>query len=90
MTMDFGPELRRSGWLVTRYPAEILALGPSCVSGTPQPKREWSRWPEFGLISGNLCDVSNGLLPDDISEFRRARPVRRIRAINRHPEAIKF
>ena len=67
--MDFGPELRRSGWLVTRYPAEILALGPSCVSGTPQPKREWSRWPEFGLISGNLCDVSNGLLPDDISEF---------------------
>jgi hypothetical protein len=28
--------------------AEILALGPSCVSHTAQLKREWSLWSEFG------------------------------------------
>jgi hypothetical protein len=32
-------------------PADILALGPSCVSPAPQLKREWSLWPEFGCIS---------------------------------------
>jgi len=31
----------------TSIPAEVLALGPSCVSLTPQLKREWSLWPEF-------------------------------------------
>jgi hypothetical protein len=39
---------------------QILALGPSCVSATPQLKREWSLWPEFGLIPGNPCDLSKG------------------------------
>jgi hypothetical protein len=29
-------------------PADILALGPSCVSHTAQLKREWSLWSEFG------------------------------------------
>src|SRR5262245_36410672 len=37
------------------------ALGPSCVSPTsPQLKREWSLWSEFGSISTNLCDLSKG------------------------------
>src|SRR5438876_584439 len=43
-----------------RTPAEILALGPSCVSATPQLKREWSLRSEFGWIPGNLCDLSKG------------------------------
>ena len=29
-------------------------------SSSPQLKREWSLWPEFGWISGNLCDLSKG------------------------------
>jgi hypothetical protein len=41
-------------------PADILALGPSCVSHTAQLKREWSLWPEFGWIPANLCDLSKG------------------------------
>jgi hypothetical protein len=36
------------------------ALSPSCVSSTPQLKREWSPWPEFGWIPGNLCHLSKG------------------------------
>jgi hypothetical protein len=39
-------------------PADILALGPSCVSHTAQLKREWSLWSEFGWIPGNPCDLS--------------------------------
>jgi hypothetical protein len=39
--------------------ADILALGPSCVY-TPQLKREWSLWSEFGWIPGDLCDRSKG------------------------------
>ena len=27
---------------------------------TPQFKREWSLWPEFGWIPGNLCGLSKG------------------------------
>ncbi|HEX2511098.1 MAG TPA: hypothetical protein VHK44_00700, partial [Xanthobacteraceae bacterium] len=41
-------------------PADILALGPSCVSLTPQLKREWSLWSEFGWIPGTPCDLSKG------------------------------
>jgi hypothetical protein len=41
-------------------PAEILALGPSCVSPRSQLKREWSLWPEFGWIPANLCELSKG------------------------------
>src|SRR5258708_34831876 len=41
-------------------PAEILARGLSCVSATLQLKREWSLWPEFGRIPGNLCEFSKG------------------------------
>jgi len=31
---------------------------PSCVSPTPQLKREWSPWPEFGSDPGNPRDLS--------------------------------
>jgi hypothetical protein len=41
-------------------PAEILARGLSCVSATLQLKREWSLWPEFCWIPGNLCEFSKG------------------------------
>jgi hypothetical protein len=35
------------------HPADILALGPSCVSPTSQLKRERSALPEFAWISGS-------------------------------------
>src|SRR5262245_31351340 len=41
-------------------PAEIVARGLSCVSATLQLKREWSLWPEFCWIPGNLCEFSKG------------------------------
>jgi hypothetical protein len=41
-------------------PAEILALGPSCVCPMLQLKREWSLWPEFGCDPGNLQELSKG------------------------------
>src|SRR5262245_6104018 len=40
--------------------AEILALGPSCVSPPLQLKREWSPWPEFGSDPGNPRELSKG------------------------------
>ena len=42
------------------HSAEILALGPSCVSPTSQLKRERSASPEFAWIPGNLRDLSKG------------------------------
>jgi hypothetical protein len=33
---------------------------PELRVSRPQLKREWSLWPEFGWIPGNLCDLSNG------------------------------
>jgi hypothetical protein len=41
-----------------KHPAEILAQGPSCIFSTPQLKREWSPWPEFGLIPRKLYNLS--------------------------------
>jgi hypothetical protein len=38
----------------------MLAPGPSCASSTPQLKREWSLWPEFGSDLGNLRELSKG------------------------------
>jgi hypothetical protein len=35
-------------------PPEIVVLDPSCVSSTPQLKREQSLWPEFGCDHG-IC-----------------------------------
>jgi hypothetical protein len=40
-----------------KIPAEP---SPSCVSPTPQLKREWSPWPEFGSDPGNPRDLSKG------------------------------
>jgi hypothetical protein len=57
------PQLLRSQRLSNiraSTPADILALGLSCVSSTPQLKREWSRWPELAGISRNLFDLSKG------------------------------
>jgi len=33
---------------------------PSCLSPTPQLKREWSPWPEFGSDPGNPRQLSKG------------------------------
>jgi hypothetical protein len=40
-----------------KIPAEP---SPSCVFPTPQLRREWSPWPEFGRIAANLRDFSKG------------------------------
>jgi hypothetical protein len=48
------PAPRRLTNIRARRAAEILALGPSCVSSTAQLKREYSLWPEFGWILANL------------------------------------
>jgi hypothetical protein len=42
--------VQRSTNACASMPADILALGPSCVSPAPQLKRESSLWPEFGCI----------------------------------------
>ena len=36
------------------------STGPELRIPAPQLTREWSLWPEFGRIPGNLCDLSKG------------------------------
>jgi hypothetical protein len=43
-----------------RWPQHAHQPGPSCISPAPQLTREWSLWPEFGRIPGNLCHLSKG------------------------------
>jgi hypothetical protein len=37
---------------------ENPSTGPALRIPAPQLTREWSLWPEFGRIPGNLCDLS--------------------------------
>jgi hypothetical protein len=52
------PETRRRGGRTTNQAVEKFRLPFRPSDNTPQFKREWSLWPEFGWILGNLCDLS--------------------------------
>ena len=49
--------------------AEILALGPSCISSTPQLKREWSPWVKIQLDPRKSTRLFKRIICADISEF---------------------
>jgi hypothetical protein len=61
-------------------PPEIMVLDPSCVSSTPQLKREQSLWPEFGWIHRNLHEPFEGICAD-ISEFESYMPSQAVRSL---------
>jgi hypothetical protein len=54
--------------------AEILALGPSCISSTPQLKREWSPWAKIRLDRRKSTRLFKGIIGDDVSEFESDMP----------------
>jgi hypothetical protein len=49
--------------------AEIRALGPSCITSTPQLKLEWSPWAKIRLDPRKSTRLFKGIICDDISEF---------------------
>jgi hypothetical protein len=54
--------------------AEILALGPSCISSTPQLKREWSPWVKIQLDPRKSTRLFKRIICADISEFESHMP----------------
>jgi hypothetical protein len=65
----------------TALPWRDPGPGSSCVSPTPQLKREWSPWPEFRLDFRKSVRPFKGIFCDDVSEFESHMPSHAVRSL---------